>query len=75
MQVVFNEVVAQAQALNILDRAKLVETLIETMNHSDPSIEAAWAVEAEDRIDALGRGEIELEGEPPVLTAWRNRQQ
>ena len=43
------------------------------MQHSDKEIEALWAAEAEDRIDALVRGEIVTEDEPGVLAGFRAR--
>lgn len=74
MNAVVHELVEQAQALPIIERAKLIESLIESMSHADKEIEALWAIEAEDRIDALERGEIELEDEPRILTEFRVRQ-
>ncbi|MEI8325259.1 MAG: addiction module protein [Betaproteobacteria bacterium] len=74
MNAVIHELVEQAQALPMIERAKLIESLIESMAHSDKEIEALWAIEAEDRIDALERGEIELEDEPRILTEFRARQ-
>ena len=74
MNATATEIAAIAKVLPILERAELIETLIESMLHSDKEIEALWAAEAEDRIDALERGEIKAEGEPEILTQFRARQ-
>ena len=74
MNAVVHELIERAQALPIIERAKLIESLIESMSHADKEIEALWAIEAEARIDALERGDIELEGEPNLLTEFRARQ-
>ena len=73
MNAVASEIAAQAQALPPIERAELIESLIESMQHSDKEIEALWAAEAEDRIDALVRGEIATENEPDVVAEFRAR--
>ena len=40
MNAVIHELVEQAQALPMIERAKLIESLIESMAHSDKEIEA-----------------------------------
>jgi hypothetical protein len=74
MNAVVTELVAQAQALPPIERAELIESLIESMQHSDKEIEALWALEAEDRIDAISRGEMVTEGEPRILAEFQARQ-
>ncbi len=75
MNAVVTELVAQAQVLPPVQRAELIESLIESMQHSDKEIEALWASEAEDRIDAITRGEMLTEGEPRILSEFRARHQ
>ena len=75
MNAAATEIAVIAKALPIIERAELIESLIESMKHSDKEIEALWAEEAEDRIDALERDEITAEGEPSILTQFRARQQ
>ncbi len=75
MNAVVTELVAQAQVLPPVQRAELIELLIESMQHSDKEIEALWASEAEDRIDAITRGEMLTEGEPRILSEFRARHQ
>jgi hypothetical protein len=74
MNAVVTELVAQAQTLPPIERAELIESLIESMQHSDKEIEALWALEAEDRIDAISRGDMMTEGEPLILAGFRARQ-
>ena len=75
MNAVVTELVARAQALPPVERAELIESLIESMQHSDKEIEALWASEAEDRIDAIARGDMLTEGEPRILSDFRARHQ
>jgi len=37
---------------------KLVEQILETLDASDPSLDAVWSKEAEDRLTSYQRGEI-----------------
>ena len=50
----------QAKALNPDELAELVDDLIVSLHEADPEIEKAWAEEAERRMDAVRRGEVEL---------------
>lgn len=75
MNAAATEIATIAKALPPIQRAELIESLIESMQHSDKEIEALWAAEAENRIDALERGEITAEGEPGILTQYRARRQ
>lgn len=54
----FTEIERQARKLTPEERAKLAETLLESLQLSSSDIEAAWAQEIEDRVDAFNRGEI-----------------
>jgi Putative addiction module component len=74
MNAAATEIAAIAKALPPIQRAEVIESLIESMLHSDKEIEALWAEEAESRIDALERGEITAEDEPRILTQFRARQ-
>jgi hypothetical protein len=74
MNAVVTELVARAQSLRPLERAELIESLIESMQHADKEIESLWALEAEDRIDAISRGHMMTEGEPRILAEFQARQ-
>ena len=54
-----HEVLAQALKLSPLEKAELVERILDTFVLPDrKAIDERWAAEAEDRIDAYERGEI-----------------
>jgi len=55
----FNEIEQQAKALAAEDRAKLAETLLESLQTPLSEIEAAWAQEIEERIAEFDRGETQ----------------
>ena len=48
----------QAKALSAEERAKLAESMLESLHTPDSEIEAAWAEEIERRVAAFDRGEI-----------------
>lgn len=48
----------QARALSAEERAKLAESMLESLHPPLADIEAAWAQEIEQRVAAFDRGEI-----------------
>ena len=52
-------VLDQALKLPANDRAALVENLILSLDKPDPSLDAQWLSEAEDRLAAYHAGELE----------------
>ena len=48
----------QALQLPANDRAALVDTLISSLDRPDPTLDAEWLKEAEDRLSAYRAGEI-----------------
>lgn len=48
----------QAAQLPPAERMELVERILDTLDMPDPSLDALWAKEAEDRLAAYRRGEI-----------------
>jgi len=48
----------QARALSAEDRARLAESMLESLHPSITEIEAAWAEEVEERLNPFDRGEI-----------------
>lgn len=53
------QVLKQALALPPQERAELVDRLLATFQSPpDPNLDALWAREAEDRLDAYERGEL-----------------
>ena len=56
----FKEIEQQARALAAEDRAKLAETLLESLQAPLSEIEAAWAQEIEERVAAFDRGDTQV---------------
>ena len=52
------EIDEQARALSAEERAKLAQTMLESLHPPLSEIEAAWAEEIERRVAAFDRGEI-----------------
>ena len=48
----------QALALSAEDRARLAESMLESLHTSITEIKAAWAEKVEERVSAFDRGEI-----------------
>lgn len=48
----------QARSLSAEERAKLAESMLESLHTSVSEVEAAWAEEIERRVAAFDRGEI-----------------
>jgi hypothetical protein len=54
------ELQAQTLSLNPIDKIRLVEMLLESLDKSDPEIEATWVAESERRYAAFKR--VEMQG-------------
>ena len=65
------EILESARKLRPVERLKLIDALMESLDEPDPAIEAAWAVEAQDRLAAYQRGELPLGDLAPVLAKYR----
>ncbi|HEX7773210.1 MAG TPA: addiction module protein [Pyrinomonadaceae bacterium] len=54
------QILRQALALPLEERAELIEQLLATFQGpTDPSLDQLWIAEAHDRLDAYDRGEVE----------------
>ena len=58
-----NKLAEKAIELNPVERIKLVEAILYSLDKPDPEIEKSWAAEAEARYEAYKRGEL-------VATDW-----
>jgi hypothetical protein len=65
------EIISIAKALPLTERAEIIESLVHSMRNDDQDIEALWAAEAEDRVEALLRGELTANPEPRILVEFR----
>ena len=74
MTAVAAEIIHIAKAPPLTERAEVIESLIHSMLNDDQDIEALWAAEAEDRVEALLRGELTANPEPRILAEFLARQ-
>ena len=58
MSASLKQIEEQARALSVEDRAKLAESMLESLRPPLSEIEVAWAEEIEQRVAAFDRGEI-----------------
>lgn len=58
MSASLKQIEEQARALTAEERAKLAESMLESLHSPLSEIEAAWAEEIEQRVAAFDRGEI-----------------
>jgi putative addiction module component (TIGR02574 family) len=58
MSASLKQIEEQARGLNAEERAKLAESMLESLHSPLADIEAAWAQEIEQRVAAFDRGEI-----------------
>jgi len=58
MSASLKQIEEQAKALSAEERAKLAESMLESLRAPVSEIEAAWAEEIERRVTAFDRGEI-----------------
>ncbi|OGT31871.1 MAG: hypothetical protein A2W28_03570 [Gammaproteobacteria bacterium RBG_16_51_14] len=54
-----NSVLNQALELTAAERADVVEKLLVSLDNPDPAMDAIWAKEADARVEAYERGELE----------------
>ncbi len=62
-----------AMHLPVLDRAAVAEKLLSSLDIPDPAIDKRWAEEAEARIDAHERGEMETVSAEDVFGKYGKR--
>ncbi len=68
------QILKQALALSLQERAELVEQLLATFQMPpDPHIDELWAREAEDRLDAYDRGELKAVPAEEVFSRIKQR--
>lgn len=66
-----NSILKEALALRPSQKAKLIDSLLSSLDKSDREIDELWAKEAEDRIDAYDRGKIKAVSLEKVLEKYR----
>ena len=65
------EVLKDALALKPTEKAELIDKLLSSLDKPDPELEAVWAREAENRIDAYERGSIKAVPLERVLERYK----
>ena len=74
MSTLKEEIFTKALSLSPIERAELIENLITSFDFpSRKSIDELWGKEAESRIDAFERGEIEAVSASDVFEKIENR--
>lgn len=53
-----SELIAEAVALPVEERARIAETLLSSLNPPESAVDAAWASEALRRLDDLREGRV-----------------
>ena len=48
-----NKIIEQIESLPVEGRAKIIDSLLQTMNQTDAQTDAAWVIEARRRLDEL----------------------
>jgi len=66
-----DNILKEALTLKPLEKAQLIEKLIASLDKSDKEIDALWAKEAEDRINAYDLGKIKAISLEKVLQKYR----
>lgn len=65
------ELLKQAKALAPAQKLELVEALLNELDRTDDRVDAAWALEAADRLAAYRKGEIQAIPLAQVLAKYR----
>jgi len=63
----------QALELSASERSDLVEKLLTSLDEPDSAIDAIWAQEANARVEAFEKGELESKSAEEVFSKYRNR--
>jgi putative addiction module component (TIGR02574 family) len=66
-----NDIFQQATLLSAKEKATLVDQLIATLDIPDPAIDELWAEEAESRLAAYHRGELQAVSLEEVLSKYQ----
>lgn len=73
MSASLKEIEQQARQLPTEERAKLAESMLESLHAPVSEVEAAWAREIEERVEAFDRGEAPAHAAKDVFAEAQNR--
>jgi putative addiction module component (TIGR02574 family) len=68
-----NELIEQATALPVEERALVVDALLRSLNAPQPEVDAQWATEAKRRLSALRSDKVEAVPGEAVFERVRER--
>lgn len=71
MSASLKEVEEDAKSLSTSDRARLVQSILESLHSDDPDVAEAWAGEISRRVEAFDRGELVTHPAEEVLAEAR----
>jgi predicted naringenin-chalcone synthase len=60
----------EALQLSAIERARLADRLIQSISHTPSELQALWASEADERMEAFKSGEIEAVDGPGQMLGW-----
>ncbi|MEA5470173.1 MULTISPECIES: addiction module protein [unclassified Spirulina] len=66
------KVFREALALSPIERAMLIDALVDSLDQSDPQIDQLWLEEAETRLQANREGKLETISASQVFEEMRN---
>lgn len=66
-----DELLKQAKALPVAEKVELVKALLNELDRPDDALDAAWAVEAEARLEAYRKGQLRAIALSDVLAKYR----
>jgi putative addiction module component (TIGR02574 family) len=62
-----------ARKLSPAERIRLVDEILSSLDQTNPSLDATWAAEVEDRIAAYRRGEIRALDLSEILSKYNHK--
>jgi putative addiction module component (TIGR02574 family) len=65
------EILDRALGLPAVEKARIVDELLSSLNHPDEAIDALWRKEVEDRIKAYNAGTLKSVSLDEVLSKYR----
>jgi putative addiction module component (TIGR02574 family) len=68
-----NDLIGEAIALPVEDRARVVETILRSLNPAEPTIERAWTQEAARRLADIRSGRVDAVDGAEVMLRMRDR--
>lgn len=68
-----NDLISEAESLPVEERARIIDSLLRSMNPPEPEIDAQWAKLARKRLDEVRSGGVEAIPGEEVFDAIREK--